>query len=449
MIEYKGDTMRRELANFVRRFSMLSFLTRKRVLTCLLVIFVTAAFGFEVMNFNIREILPYPAATVPRGVVCDDYGNSWIALSFWEHPAHVVKWDWNDLTFYPIPTPKIEGLLILPDERIAALCVEGLKVFDVDTFVDFSPALNFDFTRFSCRGGTVDSSGNVWITNWGYQIAKYDGYEWSYYSLPDSSCGPGDRHLFVDDRDNLWVQLYHGLYRINTFDLSWRLYRPLELGIDAYLPRISDIQVDRDSTMWIGTDENGLRIINDSISLEYIWHFDADSGVSSIYEIYRDHTGNTWVTIPNVNDATIKLICFSDPYHYELFDTSDGLMMGGSQAIAEDIYGNIWTGDGHVGFSCINLDRISRTPIERVDESKNIDQTMQISVLPNPSAGFFDIEIPENAEAEIFDIRGRKVGSFSKTFRWQPKSNLSSGGYLVSVKNNEGYQTTKKIIYLK
>ncbi len=417
-----------------------------------------AACALEIWNFDVRDIAPPGAVSIARAIDCDREGNVWVGLSSPYRPGFVAKWDWNDITIYPMPSEDIEGLLVMPDDRILVLTHRRMMVFDVDTFVDFYPPISDDFSGRLCRAAVLDSSGNIWVTNWGYCLAKFDGIDWNYYPYPDSSYGHGDRHISLDHNNNLWFSTVSGFCRFSERDMIWDFISPEEVGFDTYLNMMADIEVEVDSTIWVASWRGGLNIVMDSLTLNYYWPVFASDTIPYTDEIFMDHLGNFWVSSAIVATTdNVQLACFSDPYHYELFDTSDGLMMGGSQDIAEDIYGNIWTGDGTFGFSVINLDRISRTPIDAVVEVCSSDQKTLMSVIPNPFNSAVEIDFaigPRQLDGEtvtmsIHDIHGRNIQEIHRLpYVWQPGPSIPSGTYLVKLKVGR-IEEEKKVVYLK
>ncbi|MCD6418758.1 T9SS type A sorting domain-containing protein, partial [bacterium] len=107
-------------------------------------------------------------------------------------------------------------------------------------------------------------------------------------------------------------------------------------------------------------------------------------------------------------------------------------------------------------------------PVDRV-------RTVDLRVYPNPFNSSCEITVPENADVEIYDLRGNLIAtpyldgepsSFvpldkgdseiakqsSRGFVWAPDENIPSGIYLVRATIPQQKKTvvcTKRIVYLK
>ncbi len=85
-----------------------------------------------------------------------------------------------------------------------------------------------------------------------------------------------------------------------------------------------------------------------------------------------------------------------------------------------------------------------------VSEKANKPEIAAISsISPNPFNGAVSIELAENAEASIYDIKGNLVHTLEGGRNiWRPTEDMPTGVYLVKAQHNE--QTmTKRAIYLK
>lgn len=74
-----------------------------------------------------------------------------------------------------------------------------------------------------------------------------------------------------------------------------------------------------------------------------------------------------------------------------------------------------------------------------------LNPTEKINVLPNPSEGVFSVVPNENIRSlKVYDVSGRLIVQ-SETNQVNLTSN-EKGVYLLVVENNDGMQTTKKIL---
>ncbi|MDD3860531.1 MAG: choice-of-anchor J domain-containing protein [Bacteroidales bacterium] len=75
-----------------------------------------------------------------------------------------------------------------------------------------------------------------------------------------------------------------------------------------------------------------------------------------------------------------------------------------------------------------------------------IENSNQISIYPNPSNGFVNINVTENSLISVIDIAGRVVESFNVNANEEVKFSQSAGLYIVKVESNGKVSTHKLII---
>lgn len=96
----------------------------------------------------------------------------------------------------------------------------------------------------------------------------------------------------------------------------------------------------------------------------------------------------------------------------------------------------------------IKTDSLGYTAIEENDDATR-PEVFEISAYPNPFNSAVRIIAPENAEVEVFDIEGRKIGGLpGGESVWKPEESLGSGIYLVRATIGE-HEVTKRVVYLK
>lgn len=79
----------------------------------------------------------------------------------------------------------------------------------------------------------------------------------------------------------------------------------------------------------------------------------------------------------------------------------------------------------------------------------DLPSEMGIAIYPSPFNSACRISAPENAEVEVFDIEGRKIGELPGGEQvWKPEASVGSGIYLVRATVGE-HEVTKRVVYLK
>ncbi|HTE02301.1 MAG TPA: two-component regulator propeller domain-containing protein [Mucilaginibacter sp.] len=104
-------------------------------------------------------------------------------------------------------------------------------------------------------GITADHKGNIWIGTAKHGLVKYNGKDFTIYNKDNSPVtGNFISSLYVDKKDNLWVEFSNPTERILKYDGSkWTVFSP-----DNYMPinkGITRINEGADGKMYFGTSD--------------------------------------------------------------------------------------------------------------------------------------------------------------------------------------------------
>ena len=105
-----------------------------------------------------------------------------------------------------------------------------------------------------------DREGNMWVATYGNGLAFLIDEAFTFYTF--SGTPFGNNVLSVTGNDSIiWVGSENGLLRLSTFSNKKKFF-----GKNSGLPNdnISALFLDKNNTLWIGTDEHGLRYMNTS-----------------------------------------------------------------------------------------------------------------------------------------------------------------------------------------
>jgi signal transduction histidine kinase/ligand-binding sensor domain-containing protein len=143
----------------------------------------------------------------------------------------------------------------------------------------------------------LDPSGNFWIGGDGPNLLRWRSDSTSSYhfkNLPQGIVESGIEAILLDRQNNLWLggESSRKGFILGTFKHG--LYYPFHSPeTDRISDSVSKLFLDRDGSIWVGTDQHGLY----RISEKRIDHFDSADGLSSdeVADIYQDHEGTIWV----------------------------------------------------------------------------------------------------------------------------------------------------------
>jgi signal transduction histidine kinase/ligand-binding sensor domain-containing protein len=143
----------------------------------------------------------------------------------------------------------------------------------------------------------LDLSGNFWIGGSGPNLIRWRSDSTSNYhihNLPDDVTESDIKAILLDRHNAMWVggiSSRKGL-TLGTFqDGQWTPFRSPET--DHISDSVSKLFLDRDGSIWVGTEHHGLY----RIAEQRVDHFDSADGLSAneVADIFQDHEGTIWV----------------------------------------------------------------------------------------------------------------------------------------------------------
>jgi signal transduction histidine kinase/ligand-binding sensor domain-containing protein len=169
-----------------------------------------------------------------------------------------------------------------------------------------------------------DSHGNVWYCS-AQGVARRSGSRW----LKPPPYGPGGHDAFrtyEDAQGNIWVAGAEGLFRAKA--------TVLELAVPGM--EVRSLYSDRDGTLWVGTNGDGLYRFKDPV----VRMFTTADGLPNdvIMTVLAAHDGSIW-TGANCGGLTRY-----DGAHFKTYSERDGLLNSCVWALAEDANDDLWIG---------------------------------------------------------------------------------------------------------
>lgn len=375
-----------------------------------------------------------------------------------------------------------------------------------------------------------DPEGNLWVVTAGTSgngFAMFDGTNWTVYSSQSIGFPSMENHfssiLFEPD-GTMWLgayaQLEGGLLRRDT-DGEWTLFTATNTNYGLLGNRINELALDVFGHIWVSTIGPGPAFpqmtggisMFDGENWTAYQHADLPFQVDPnhsfpYYSLLQDSIGNLWVSklytwSNNGYGGLAKFDGFNWEHYYHF---NSGLPNDGVKTIAEDNYGNIWTGhhgsyggvigkfDGEnwTGFSSFNSELPHNLGIQSLafDEYNNLYigtwgaglvvynpdgiVSSEFHIVPKPTISVRNYPNPFNPETniefsvcetshisiDIFNIRGSKISNLinsnyapgTHTVLWNGRDDNSnevpSGIYFVQIKS-ESETITHKMLLLK
>jgi ligand-binding sensor domain-containing protein len=149
----------------------------------------------------------------------------------------------------------------LPINWVHSLAIDGLNNKWIGTYWNGLIKYDgFDWTSYSlCPSDfvttlAVDKNNNLWAT--ACELVKYDGFDWTYYTLPT-----GDINYLLIDKENVkWMGDYYG-HLISFDDSTWNIYNTS--GGQSFDNNVC-LAIDSAGIKWVGSRYGGLEIFDGS-----------------------------------------------------------------------------------------------------------------------------------------------------------------------------------------
>ena len=197
-----------------------------------------------------------------------------------------------------------------------------------------------------------DSSGDVWFGC--RMLCRWNGSSISHYleELMDHPSGEGVVALAAGAAGSVWVALDGvgpGLGVRHYSNGSFLSY--VVPGFDGATIRATVLFVDRQQTLWVGTDSQGLYHVHDG----HADHYAAAQGLTGneVRTVYEDREGNVWI-------ATDKGVDLFRDTPIVSFSSTEGL--GDAAAVIARNDGSVWVGR-KAALAIIRGDSISLTTV--------------------------------------------------------------------------------------
>lgn len=286
-----------------------------------------------------------------------------------------AEWKGSELQMQRMEHPALQGLLtysILDDEKgniWFATNGNGLVKYNVSSK---------KFTPVTVKNGlpcntvlslVLDKEQNIWVSCWGFGIARYSGERFIHYTAKDGFPGNTVNAIAKGDNGDILLSTTPGItvlhkdgtvqpYKKEDQDklCYWMLRErsgALWLSFDNELIRIENgkqnkftakdgiaampahyLTEDKQGNIWFGSWAGGLTCYNGK---EFI-NYGAKDGLNSnyIYSMFADSKGDLWVCTWDEG------VCRYDGNKFTYFKKEQGLPDNNVVSAAEDSKGNIW-----------------------------------------------------------------------------------------------------------
>jgi PAS domain S-box-containing protein len=265
-------------------------------------------------------------------------GSLWIGTS-----AGLARWRNGSLTNYPDATGSIMAIL---EDRTGAIWIARANLSDTN-----GPLCKVTDTGVRCYGRddglalpyavtlASDSLGNVWLAG-GAMVSRWPTSSADTYvpaALNPAENFNGVVALAGGPDGSVWVGLVHAGKGGGLLQLTHGTWRPfITPGFDVSTLEVTALLVDRDSSLWVGTLNQGIyRIQGNKVD-----HFRGSDGLSgdAVSGLFQDREGNIWIAtsggIDNFHDLRVAS-----------FSTRQGLSADQVNSVLASRDGTVWIGN--------------------------------------------------------------------------------------------------------
>lgn len=309
--------------------------------------------GEQLDRYNAYEITNYPLTVSTFGARTDfilnifesSKGILWLASN-----RGVLKYDRLKDKFKLYNTGLYNGkeiglsasrnFLETKEGILYVLAAEG--IFYYDTLTDTFQSIFIKKTSLEAKAFCVDKNNNFWVGFTNGELIKIDP---ATKSVQKISLSVGDigaiYDLLFDERGRMWIGTVSGLIKYDQGFVTKYTTSNSAIG-DNY---ISDLHIDSNNQLWIGTDTQGISILNLDSEVFQNYKHDPDNTESlagnSIICIYSDNSGLVWISSLgaglSIYDKNAKRILhfkqqkstlnsLSNNYVHDFYESPDGLI---------------------------------------------------------------------------------------------------------------------------
>jgi signal transduction histidine kinase/ligand-binding sensor domain-containing protein len=257
----------------------------------------------------------------------DREGNIWIAT-----PAGAARYSRGSFTKFTT-----EGGL--PNNDVTALCADSPFGVLIATRTKLSRFANGKFQTVDGLVAEGDGQiehllcgrdGSLWIAFHNAVIKRWKDGALATYTR-HHNLTPHIYGLHEDSQGVLWVALQQGLYQLKSGK-----FEPVPLGAKgAGLGVITSLCADREGSLWIGLESNGLA----RLRIKHLKTLAAEDGLpgDSTRSVFQDSRGNIWI-------GTVGGLAKYRNGRVETYTDVAGARLGIIRSLAEDSRGVLWVG---------------------------------------------------------------------------------------------------------
>lgn len=218
----------------------------------------------------------------------------------------------------------------------------------------------------------ADSAGNLWLGSSGVLTRLSVGSSDNYTppALKSSEGLSGIQALAATPDGSLWIGMNNPGSGLGLQQMVRGVWKPfLTSELNSSTLDVSALFLDRENTLWIGTDSHGIYRLHDG----QIDRFDGADGLSgdTVTSFYEDREGNLWVA------TTAGIDCFRNTRVIS-FSTREGLSQNQVYSVLAAQDGTIWIGNGA-------LDSLRAGKVSTLDASNGLPGKQVTSMLEDQS----------------------------------------------------------------
>lgn len=276
----------------------------------------------------------------------------------------------------------------------------GLAIYQNNTWESVSPPMGPPF--FTVTGVDLGPNNQVWLSAFNEGLLRYDGQNFTQFTTSNSNIPTDNMGRFkVAPDGSIWFGVFMKKYLYKFDGTTFQKYDSINVSFNPLANTISDVAFHPNGKIYVATGGG----LGEYDPVSKIWRFynttNSQIPSNSVNKVRINQQGDVWITTDGNDQFKIARLRNEE---WLVFNDSNCPLDVEPKDFTFDAEGQVW----FVAFGVFKLTDPS------LPTSSAQNQTLKTPhAYPNPSSGYFTVDVEKETQFEIYDLMGRKCLTFS------------------------------------